>query len=59
MGHNAQIIFACVFMIMAWRDDGLFAMLWLGFALMLQGQYWIQKDLTKLMETKNASVPHK
>lgn len=59
IGANGTLLCALIFLVMAWRDDGLFTMLWLGFALILQGQYWMHKDIERLRGEKNASVSHK
>lgn len=59
MGANSAIICAMIFVFIAFRTEGPASMLLMGIALILQGQYWMHKDLTKLMETKDASLPHK
>lgn len=48
--ENATFLCSLIFLGMAFTDDGLFSMLWVGFSLILQGQNWMQKDIKKLLE---------
>lgn len=50
LGASSAIVCALIFLFAAFNEGGLLGMFFVGFSLILQGQYWMQRDIQKLLD---------